>query len=374
MVKILHTADWHLAKILNGKSLLDDQRYILRQIIELTRAEEIDAIIIAGDLYDRSIPPTEAVTLLNDTLYELNVLRKIPIFAISGNHDSAERLAFGSAWYEQNKLFLTSKLTNLIMPIEWNNIQFWLIPYHDALTARAVLQDENIKSFDDAMQQIIAKIKEQQDPDKMQMLVGHTFVAGGVPSDSERVLSVGNVDRVAVDTLADFDYVALGHLHHANALSHPKIQYSGSPLKYSFSEAKDNKSVNIIEIANNKVVNIKKHPLKPMRDLRIIEGYLDELIAHPVEQNEDYLQINLLDEGALIDPIGKLRKIYPNILHLERAKKKLPTAQVEKFEDIIKKDDSELFSQFFQFTKGKNLTTEQQAIIKTAFTKVKGEE
>lgn len=374
MVKILHTADWHLGKILNGKSLLDDQKYILRQLIEIVREEEIDAIIIAGDLYDRSIPSTEAVTLLNDTLYELNVVLKIPVFAISGNHDSAERLSFGSAWYEQNNLFISGSLANSLMPIEWHDIQFWLVPYHDALMARDCFQAEEIKSFDEAMAYITNKIRATQKPDKMQILIGHTFVAGGVPSDSERVLSVGNVERVATDTLAGFDYVALGHLHHVNALTHPKIQYSGSPLKYSFSEVDDIKSVNIIEIANKKVVNIRKYTLQPMRDVRVVTGYLEQLLNNPEGNQDDYLQVNLLDEGALVEPMRKLRQVYPNILHLERVKRDLTMIQAEKFEDIIKKDDADLFAQFFEFTKGKQLNEEQQNLIKETLVTIKGRE
>ena len=374
MVKILHTADWHLGKMFNGMSLIDDQRYILRQIIEIVRAEEIDAIIIAGDLYDRAIPTTEAVTLLNDTLYELNVLRRIPIFAISGNHDSPERLAFGTAWYEQNNLFLAGKLTDPVTSLIWHDIQFWLVPYHDAYMARQVFQDDSIKSFNDAMARIVDTIKPQQDASKLQILVGHTFATGGIPSDSERTLSVGNVDRVALETFAPFNYVALGHLHHANALSHPKIQYSGSPLKYSFSESKDQKSVNIIEIANKRIVNVRKHPLKPMRDVRIIEGYFQDLLDNPQGSREDFLQINLLDEGTLLDPIGRLREVYPNILHLERVRHHMFGEQPERFEEIIKKDDRALFAQFFEFTQGKPLTELQEELVAATLEKVmKGE-
>ncbi len=374
-MKVLHTADWHLGKVVNGISMLDEQRYILRQIIEIAKEEEIDAIIIAGDLYDRSVPPTEAVKVLNDTLYELNVMRKIPIFAISGNHDSAERLSFGSAWYEQNKLYLAGRLTPQITPIEWANTQFWLVPYHDAITAKAVLGHEEIRSFDDAMKVIIEEIKIKQNPEMTQIFIGHAFIAGGTPTDSERQLSVGNVDRVAITNFDDFDYVALGHLHNPHALNNEKIVYSGSPLKYSFSEANEIKSVRIVEFTEGKLADVQERLLKPLHDMRVITGYLAELLASEEPGKDDFLQVNLLDEGALIDPIGKLREVYPNVLHLERKKRQLSSDRSEKFEDVVKKDDLELFSQFFDYVSGKPLNNTQKDIMVDLLETVKrGEE
>ncbi|GBU10410.1 exonuclease [Erysipelotrichaceae bacterium] len=370
-MKIMHTADWHLGKIVNGASMLDEQRYILRQIIEIAKDEEVDGIIIAGDIYDRSVPPTEAVNMLNDTLYELNVLRQIPLFIIAGNHDSADRLSFGSAWYEQHKLFLAGKLTPTIMPIDWNGAQIWLIPYHDALSARSVLQDDSIKTFDDAMRVITGKIALVQDKTKLQICVGHAFVAGGLPTDSERQLAIGNADRVAVDHFEIFDYVALGHLHNPHALKNEKIIYSGSPLKYSFSEAKDKKSVRIIEFKDDATISVSEKFLKPAHDLQIIEGYLEELLIRTDIVKTDYLQINLLDEGALIDPIGKLRAVYPNILHLERKRPKLVGGNHERFEDVVKKDEVQLFAQFFNYTMAKELNENQMDILKNVVDKVK---
>jgi len=368
-MKILHTADWHLGKIVHGASMLDEQKYILRQIIEIAKEEEIDAMIIAGDLYDRSIPSTEAIALLNDVLYELNVQRKIPIFAISGNHDSSERLAFGSAWYEQNKLFITAKLTADLTPINWRDSQFWLIPYHDTLTARAVLRDPNINSFDDAMQAIIAKIQPQQDKSKTQVLIGHAFVAGAEVSDSERALSVGNVERVATTNFAGFDYVALGHLHRPTALNHASIGYSGSPLKYSFSESLDTKSVRIVELAAGELLSVRTRELTPNHDLRKIAGHIDELLENKELHTTDYVQINLLDEGALLDPMGRLRKVFPNILHLERTKHQLGTVRTASFETVLKMEPALLFSEFFNYTTGKNITTKQAEIVKSTIEK-----
>ncbi|MGL5042319.1 MAG: exonuclease SbcCD subunit D [Culicoidibacterales bacterium] len=370
-MKLLHTADWHLGKIVNGVSMLDEQRYILRQIIEIAKQEEVDGIIIAGDLYDKSVPPTEAVKLLNDTLYELNVLRKIPIFAISGNHDSAERLSFGTAWYEQNNLYLAGKLTYDIMPVEWGDAQFWLVPYHDAITTRAIFKQDAIKTFDDAMKVVVDQIKLKQDPNKLQVFIGHAFIAGGIPTDSERQLSIGQVDRVAKDHFACFDYTALGHLHNPNALIMQKIGYSGSPLKYSFSEAKEVKSVRIIELNLGKEIDITIKALKPRNDMRIIEGLLADLLANPGVNPDDYLQVNLLDDGALVDPMGQLRQIFPNVLHLERRKHKLNLAVGEQFEDVMKADEKELFSRFFTLVSGKDMSKTQIDLIENVITSVK---
>lgn len=371
-MKFLHTADWHLGKVVNGVSMLVEQQYILKQIAQIAKEEQVDGIIIAGDLYDRSVPPADAVTLLNDVLLELNVTLGKPVFAISGNHDSAERVNFGSAWYEKNGLHIQGTIGANLSPIEWNGAQIWLVPYHEPAQVRATLEDKSVRSFEDAMQAVTAKIRSEWDADKAQILVGHAFVAGGIPSDSERQLAIGNVDRVSTNCFDGFDYVALGHLHHPHAMHHPSIFYAGSPLKYSFSEAKDKKSVRIVTMNGKKLVEVREHLLKPLHDLRIIEGYLADLVSSVVPGNEDFLQINLLDEGALIDPIGQLRAFYPNVLHLERVQEKLTEGQFERFEDVVKKDDLELFGQFFEHVSGKEISERQMELMRETMNRVKG--
>lgn len=365
-MKILHTADWHLGKILNGVSLIDDQKYIIRQIIEIVKQEEVDALIIAGDLYDRAIPAVEAIALLNDALYDLNVSLKIPIFAVSGNHDSPERLAFGSAWYEANNFYLASKLTGNIVPIHWENLQIWLLPYHDMYMVQALFPNKNIQNFDDAMAALMAEIKQQQDPNKHQICVAHAFVAGGTPSDSERSLSVGNVDRVSLPLFDHFDYVALGHLHRPHALKSEHIHYSGSPLQYSFSEANEQKSVKIITFDTFGSMNVKEIGLNPLRPLSVVEGYLDDLLQKEGDILEHYVKVRLLDEGALIEPMAKLKQHFPYILELERIKKRLPQQQQKEFQEIIRQDATSLFQQFFQYTTGNELTRTQLNLVSTA--------
>ncbi|KGL45144.1 exonuclease SbcCD subunit D [Listeria sp. SHR_NRA_18] len=371
-MKFLHTADWHLGKIVNGVSMLAEQRYILEQIARIAEEEQVDGIVIAGDLYDRSVPPADAVTLLNNVLMELNVTLGKPVFAISGNHDSAERVNFGSAWYEKSGLHIQGTLGKELAPIEWNGAQVWLVPYHEPAQVRAAFEEKTVRSFEDAMQAVTAKIRAVWDTDKAQILVGHAFVAGGLPSDSERQLAIGNVDRVSTNCFEGFDYVALGHLHHSHAIHHPSIFYAGSPLKYSFSEAKDKKSVRIVTMDGKALVEVRERYLEPLHDLRIIEGYLADLVSSVAPGNEDFLQINLLDEGALIDPIGQLRAFYPNVLHLERVQEKLTDSQFERFEDVIKKDDLELFAQFFEHVSGKEMSDRQVEIMRETMDSVKG--
>ncbi|EUJ17676.1 exonuclease SbcCD subunit D [Listeria aquatica] len=373
-MKLLHTADLHLGKIVSGVSMLEDQRYILNEITKIIKHEEVDGIIIAGDLYDRSVPPTSAVSLLNDTLFHWNVELKLPIYAISGNHDSAERLNFGSAWYKNTQLFMAGKLMKTIEPISLAEAEIWLVPYHEPALVRELMQDDEIRSYEDAMQAITKQIRSVWDSSKAQILVGHAFVAGGIPSDSERQLSVGNVDRVSTTAFDGFDYVALGHLHHPHAISHPTIYYSGSPLKYSFSESQDQKSVRIVSFSGNKLTEVREVPLIPQKDMRMESGTLQDLTTNLLDHPEDYLAIRLEDKGALIDPIGKLRPFYPNILHLERKKLEITTQNEDRFEELMKKDDIELFDQFFEHVRGESLTKKQVDLMTAIFNEVRKEE
>ncbi|MBC1506485.1 exonuclease SbcCD subunit D [Listeria sp. FSL L7-1509] len=372
-MKFLHTADLHLGKIVSGVSMLAEQEYILAQITKIAQEEKIDALIVAGDLYDRSIPPADAVNVLNDILVKWNVELGIPIFAISGNHDSAERLSFGTQWYESSKLYMKGKCSAEFEAIPFMDAEVWLVPYHEPAVIREAFNDTSIRSFEDAMQAITKQIRTKWNPEKAQILVGHAFVSGGLPSDSERQLAIGNVDRVSTNCFDGFTYTALGHLHHPHAINHPSIFYSGSPLKYSFSEVSDKKSVRIVEIEGNSLVCVEERLLTPKHDMRIISGTLAELTENLVETPDDFFQVNLMDEGALIDPMGKLRQFYPNILHLERKKQQLKESQAS-FEEVMKKDDLELFDQFFEYTNGTELTKEQKEKLTNIFELARKEE
>lgn len=365
MMKLLHTADLHLGKIVSGVSMLEDQTYILEQITEIIKREKVDGIIIAGDLYDRSVPPASAVDVLNDIFYEWNVTLGLPIFAISGNHDSAERLQFGAAWYEKTALYLAGKITDPVQKVAFQNAEIWLVPFHEPGIVREKFNDSDIRTYEDAMQKITDSIRARADKTKKQILVGHAFVAGGISSDSERQLAVGNVDRVSTNCFAGFDYVALGHLHHPHAITHPTIHYSGSPLKYSFSESKDKKSVRIVTL--EETLDVREVFLQPIRDMRIVSGSLSELTTNILDKKEDYLQVKLEDAGALLDPMGQLRKFYPNILHLERMRHQMEDKLELKFDELMKKDDVALFDQFFEFAEGKSMTTAQKELMTEIF-------
>ncbi|TFE03388.1 exonuclease SbcCD subunit D [Jeotgalibacillus sp. R-1-5s-1] len=351
-MKFLHTADWHLGKLVHGVYMTEDQASVLAHFIQIAEEENPDAIVIAGDLYDRSVPPAEAVNLLDRTLYTLNVQMGIPVIAISGNHDSADRLAFGSAWYRQSGMHMTGKWTPELDPVTIKGVTFHSVPYAEPALIRSVLDDETIMTHHDASKKIIEQISESIKPDTAHVFVGHSFVAGGQTSDSERTLSVGGAGTVGKDLFSPFVYTALGHLHSPDAIKDEKVHYSGSLLKYSFSEANQRKIVKSVTIENGQAT-VKEIPLKPKRDMRIIEGHLADLLSESFYQHQktdDYLKVVLLDEGSLIDPMNRLRSIYPNVLHLERK----TVQRDKKMQDGLKPglsadvSDVALFKKFYQ--------------------------
>ncbi|WP_243299560.1 exonuclease SbcCD subunit D [Bacillus litorisediminis] len=378
-MKFIHTADWHLGKLVHGLYMTEDQAYILEQFTELVKHEEPDAIVIAGDLYDRSVPPTDAVNLLNDVLFTLNVELKIPIVAIAGNHDSAERLSFGSSWYRHTHFYLEGKLPNAFQPVHIKGVNFFLVPYAEPATVREVIGNPAIATHDEAMKAIIQQIEPSLSSDQPNVLVGHAFVTGGQSSDSERTLSVGGAEHVSAENFAPFAYTALGHLHHPHAISHPTVHYAGSLLKYSFSEAGHKKSVSIVEIDEKGVAHRTERFLKPKRDMREIEGYLDELLDPQYYKNqktEDYLKVSLLDEGTLHDPIQKLRHVYPNVLHLERKVEWMDAKQKQIYQTVQqnKMSEVELFEIFYQEMTTATFSAEKKKWLEQVIDEVKKKE
>ncbi|MCM3764247.1 exonuclease SbcCD subunit D [Neobacillus niacini] len=377
-MKFIHTADWHLGKLVHGVYLTNNQREVLEQFIEVVAEEKPDAVVIAGDLYDRSVPPTDAVELLDEILFKINVELKTPVVAIAGNHDSAERLSFGSSWYKHSQFYLTGKLTNSLEPVRINGVNFYLLPYAEPGVVRQVLGDDSIHSHQEAMKAMIGKIEENLNPNEPNVLVGHAFVLGGQTSDSERVLSVGGSGCVGAELFEPFSYTALGHLHSPDAIKHDKVKYSGSLLKYSFSEAKQRKSISIIEMDEKGDFSHRYRSLSPTHDMRELEGHLEELLDpqfYEKERTHDYLKITLLDEGALIDPINKLRQVYPNVLHLER---KLDMTDLKKKQSLQairseKKSEIELFEQFYtEMTTAEFSTHKKEAMVEIIEKVMKG--
>ncbi|MBP2240276.1 exonuclease SbcD [Cytobacillus eiseniae] len=378
-MKFIHTADWHLGKLVHGIYMTEDQRYFLNQFVKLVEEEKPDAVVIAGDLYDRSVPPTEAVELLNEILFKINVELQIPVVAIGGNHDSAERLSFGSSWYKQSQFYLSGKLEQEIQPVHLNGVNFYLVPYAEPGMVRHLLNDESIHSHQDAMKAVIGKIEQSMNLNEPNVFVGHAFVLGGKTSDSERTLSVGGSGCVGAEIFEPFSYTALGHLHSPDAIKHPKVRYSGSLLKYSFSEAKQEKSISIIEMKDNGQFDLRIRSIAPKNDMRELEGYLDELMDSSFYEKQnvnDYLKINLHDEGALIDPINKLRQIYPNVLHLER---KITMTDLKKKKSFSshreeKKSELELFKQFYEEMTTSEFTDEKNTVMAEVIEKTLKEE
>lgn len=378
-MKFIHTADWHLGKLVHGIYMTEDQRIVLNQFVKLVEEEKPDAVVIAGDLYDRSVPPTDAVDLLDEILFRINVDLKVPIIAIAGNHDSAERLSFGSSWYRNSHFYLTGKPQNQFQPVHLNGVNFYLVPYAEPGVVRHLLSDDTIHSHQEAMKAVIGKIEENMNPNEPNVFVGHAFVLGGNTSDSERSLSVGGSGCVSHDLFAPFSYTALGHLHSPDAIKHDKIFYSGSLLKYSFSEAKQKKSVSIVEMNEDGTFQVRYRSLEPKQDMRELEGYLEELLDpsfYEKEKVNDYLKITLHDEGALIDPINKLRQVYPNVLHLE---KKITITDSKKRENFAamkdeKKSEIELFEQFFREMTTADFTDDKKSVMVDVIEKVLVEE
>lgn len=358
-MRILHTADWHLGKIVNGIHMTEDQSYILDKLIDVIRDVKPDVLIIAGDIYDRAIPPKEAVELLNEVLSTIHSEFQIPILAISGNHDSPDRLDFASSLLSKQNVFIQAKYFKnhnaVTLFDEYGPVHFHLIPYLEPEEVKEVFNNDNIKTHEDAMKEIVDFIEQKYDMSERNVFVGHAFLQGGMESDSEERLSMlGGAPYVPAELFEKFTYTAMGHLHQAQRITQDYIRYSGSILKYSFSEVNHRKSVTLIEIDEKDVKNIEQIPLSPKRDLRMIEGYFQDLIDEPIDPLNDYLHITLLDQGKLIDPIGKLRKIYPNILRLERKSMQMQTnlRDLKSIREKRERSHEELFFDFYHSITG----------------------
>lgn len=321
-MKFLHTADWHLGRIFHQVHLTEDQARVLDQIVALAAAERPDVVLVAGDLYDRAVPPPEAVALLDRAWQRLALELGIPVIAIPGNHDSATRVGYGAALLARSGLHLVADFAAATRPITVGGVDIFALPFAEPAEVRAWSGDPAVRDHDSALRVCIDRMRPNFTAGRPRILVAHAFVAGERrESESERPLSVGGAGTVAADAFADFNYVALGHLHAPQTVS-ARCVYAGSPLKYSFSEADDAKSVVLGEInaATGVLAPLRLAPLRSRRDVRNLEGSLAALLAvAPADPaREDYLRITLTDDGALLNALGRLREAYPNVLQLER--------------------------------------------------------
>lgn len=320
-MKFLHLADLHLGKRVNGFSMLEDQAHILRQILAILDDEQPDGVLIAGDVYDKSVPSVEAVGLLDGFLTELRA-RGVPVLLISGNHDSPERLAFGGRVMDSCGIHISPVYDGALAPVtlhdEFGPVHVWLLPFVKPTHVRRWFPDADIESYTDAAAEAVAHM--DIDTAARNVLVTHQFVTGGTRSGSEE-LSVGGTDNVDSGVFAPFDYVALGHLHGAQHIGRETIRYAGSPLKYSFSEARQHKSVTVVTLGEKGDVQVRTVALTPLRELREIRGSYDELTARSFYEHttyrSDYLHLILTDEQDVFDAMSRLRTIYPYLMTLD---------------------------------------------------------
>ena len=371
-MKFLHTSDWHIGRQFHNVSLLDDQRHVLAQIVAYIRSEAVDAVIIAGDIYDRSVPPAAAVSLLDEVLNTICTDLAVPVLLIPGNHDGAERLRFGSKQLKQAGLHIIGDLNQITQPVILNKnghaIAFYGIPYNDPESVRNHFEVD-VTSHDEAHQYLIEQINAVKNANAINVLISHCFIDGAEASESERPLSIGGADRVSVEPFKAFDYVALGHLHNPQHKGETHIRYSGSILKYSFSEQRQQKGVTLVEMDNTGLKSTTHLPLKPLRDMRTLEGDLESLLKQGATDpnNQDYLLIRLTDQNAILDPMSKLRQVYENVLHIEKTWLQ-DSGNLQVNRDKLKRGELEMFQDFFKQVSGQDLTPEQHTAITNIIT------
>lgn len=380
LMKFIHTSDWHIGRQLHNQSLIDDQRHVLAQILALAEEHAVDAMIIAGDIYDRSIPPANAVALLDDVVNKLVNEMKIPVIMIAGNHDGHERLGFASRQMSDSGLHIIGPLHNALSPITLKGrsggAAFYGLPYADPATVRQVFDCE-VSSHEQAMEVLLEQVHGHDSQGLPKVVIGHCFLDGGSESESERPLSIGGADKISPTLFTPFNYTALGHLHGPQYKGEEQIRYSGSILKYSFSEQHQKKSVTLVEFDDQGKAQIALLPLTAKRDVRIVEGELSVLLeSGKTDPNrDDYLMVRLLDKHAILDAMGKLRSVYPNVLHLERTGLMSDNGQLEIRRDHIKKGELDMFTEFFAQVSGESMNeSQQQAMVQAIDELHKGEQ
>ncbi|MBB6623942.1 exonuclease SbcCD subunit D [Clostridium gasigenes] len=386
-MKIFHTADWHIGKLVNGFYMTEDQKFVIDQLFEKIKTEKPDVVLIAGDLYDRSVPPVQAIELLNRIFDKIVRGLKTPIIALAGNHDSNERLNFGSDLLKGSGLYISGNLKRNIEKItltdEYGPVNFYPIPYADPPIVRDLFDDNLIKTHNDAMNKIVNSIKQTLNTKERNIVMAHGYVTYSKndkeelvileESDSEKPLSIGGTDLINSSCFEGFNYTALGHLHGPQKVGSNKIRYSGSLLKYSFSEIKQKKGITIVNIDSNGKIEIELFEFKPRKDFRIITGELQQLLKENVvalENKEDYIKAILKDTGELLDPMAKLRSVYPNVMELVR-EDRLKASSNNKVvaSNINEKSKFDLFQNFYEDIIGEECSLEEIEVIRKVITK-----
>lgn len=362
-MKLIHLSDLHLGKRVNEFSMLEDQAFILQEILRIIDEEQPQAVLLAGDIYDKSVPSGEAVQLFDGFLWELSS-RKLQVFVISGNHDSPERLSFGGRLMEGSGIHLSPVYSGKVEPVvledAYGPVNVYLLPFLKPAHVRRYFPEEEIGTYTEALGKAVEALeihKEQRN-----VLVTHQFVTGASRSDSEEI-SVGGSDNVDASVFDDFDYVALGHIHGPQNIGSPRIRYCGTPLKYSFSEVGQQKSVTMAELKEKGALEVTARPLTPLRDLREIRGSYLEVTAksfYEGRNREDYLHITLTDEEDIPDGAAKLRVIYPNLMRLDYDNARTRSRNLpEGAEEPAAKPPLELFEEFYERQNNQPMTEEQ---------------
>lgn len=367
-MRFLHLSDLHLGKHVNEFSMLEDQAYILKEILNIIDEQKVEAVLIAGDIYDKVIPSAEAVRLLDDFLTRI-AARELPVFLISGNHDSAERIAFGSRLMSSRQIYLSPVFESDVEPItisdRYGEINIYMLPFVKPSLVKRVYPEEEIITYQDAVNAAVQHM--QIDTDKRNILLAHQFVTGAARCDSEE-LSVGGLDDVDASIFDGFDYVALGHLHGLQKIGKETVRYSGTPLKYSFSEANQKKAAVIVDVEEKGKINIQQIPLVPKHDMREIRGTYMEVTAldfYKDMNTDDYFHITLTDEEDIPDAIGKLRTIYPNIMKLSYDNLRTRAAgTVRGTAEVEEKSPMELLREFYELQNNQPMTDEQEEIAR----------
>lgn len=368
-MKFIHLSDLHIGKRVNEYSMLEDQEYILTKIINIIDEIKPDAVIIAGDVYDKSVPSAEAVTLFDSFLVRLS-RRNLSVFIISGNHDSPERISFGAKLMESNNIYISpvynGKIDPVVLDDEFGKINIWMLPFIKPVHVRKFFEDEQINSYTDAIRVALDNLNVNNN--ERNILITHQFVTGSQRSESEEI-SVGGSDNVDVSVFENFDYTALGHIHRPQNCGSNKVRYSGTPLKYSFSESTDKKSVTVVEICEKGNLIVDTVPLIPMRDMVEIKGKYEDIIRRDFYKDtsyqNDYVHITLTDEEEIIDAVGKLRTVYRNLMKFDYDNIRTRTSGViDGVEVAEKKSPFDYVSQLYEKQNNQPMNEKQEIYIK----------
>ena len=379
-MKLIHLSDIHLGKRVNEFSMLEDQAHILKKILAVVDEEKPDGVLIAGDVYDKSVPSTEAVQLFDDFLVRL-AERKLPVFIISGNHDSPERLSFANRLIDAAGIHLAPVYNGVVEPItlsdEYGPVNVYMLPFIKPAHVRGFFPDTEITGYSDAVAAAIGRMN--IDKTQRNVLITHQFVTGAQRSDSEELL-VGGTDNIGAEVFCDFDYVALGHIHGPQNMDSGRIRYCGSPLKYSFSEAAQQKSVTVAELKEKGTLEIHTVPLIPRRDMVELKGSYQQLTLREFYENttyqEDYTHITLTDEEDIPDAVAKLRAVYHNLMKLDYDNTRTRhSAAISGAENVETRSPIDLFAEFYELQNGLPMSAEQTELVASLIEKIwEGEE